>query len=269
MAALTSARSTKRQISSESPLISGMSIPVKASTKCIQGGIAVLNAGYVAPGTAALGLIAIGMFEDTADNSSGADGAINARVRRGTFKFANSAAGDAIAQANVGGPCYIVNDQTVALTDGNGTRSFAGAVIQVDSDGVWVEIGGVVVNAPGLQFPVGTVSIAVDLPSLANAQTIQTVLGFAGRIKSVSFVVSKPAITAAKAATLSAQIAATPCTGGAIALTSANCTPQGAEIAGSAVTALNTFTAAQAVGAVVSAVTTFVEGQGTLIIHLG
>lgn len=270
MAALTAARSTKRKISSESPMISGMAVPVKAATKCIQGGIAVLDTGVAAPGRTATGLVAIGIFEDTADNTSGATGAINARVRRGTFKFAAGGGADAIVQANVGAPCYIIDDQTVGLTDGNGTRSYAGAIAEIGPDGQpYVEIGAVIVNPPGLQFPVGTVSLGVDLASLINAQTIQSVLGFAGRIKSVSFVVAKPVTTGAKAATLTAQIGATPVTGGAIALTSANCTPQGAEVAGSAVTALNTFTAAQAVGAVVSGVTAFVEGQGTLIIHLG
>src|SRR4051812_38502688 len=134
MAALTGARSTKREMSSESPTLSGLSVPVKAATKCIQGGIAVLDAGVAAPGRTAVGLVAIGMFEDTADNTGGATGAINARVRRGAFKFQNSAAGDAIAQANVGVDVYIVDDQTVALTNGTNTRSRAGKAVQVDSD---------------------------------------------------------------------------------------------------------------------------------------
>jgi hypothetical protein len=106
---------------------------VKASTKCIQGGIAVANAGFAAPGTTAVGLVAFGVFEDTADNSSGAGGAINARVSRGCFKFGNSSAGDAIAQADVGKDVYIVDDQTVALTNGTNTRSRAGKVTEIDS----------------------------------------------------------------------------------------------------------------------------------------
>lgn len=268
MTALSAARSTVRQ--GIEAVISGLSVPAKASTKCIQGGIAVLSAGFAAPGTAALGLIALGIFEDTADNTSGADGAINARVRRGTFKLANSTAGDAIAQANVGGPCFIVDDQTVALTDALGTRSYAGSVIQVDSDGVWVELGAVL-EASGAQspYPVGTLVLPVDLASLINAQTIQTVLGYAGRIRAAQFIVSKPATTAAKAATLTRQIGATPVTGGAIALTSANCTPQGANVAAAAITALNTFTKTQAVGVVVSGVTTFIEGEGAVVLQLG
>lgn len=135
MTALAAARNTKERTGDV------LDFPVKASTQCYQGGLAVLNAGYAAPGTTATGLKAVGRFEAEADNSSGADGAIRARIKRGTFKFANSAAGDAIAQADVGADCYIVDDQTVAKTDGTATRSRAGIIVSVDSDGVWVQIG--------------------------------------------------------------------------------------------------------------------------------
>ena len=41
----------------------------------------------------------------------------------------------------VGATVFLVDDNTVALTNGGGTRSVAGVVWQVDSDGVWVELG--------------------------------------------------------------------------------------------------------------------------------
>ncbi|MCY1460857.1 hypothetical protein D9M71_784510 [compost metagenome] len=56
------------------------------------------------------------------------------------FAFANSAAGDEITRADIGATAYIVDDQTVAKTDGTSTRSVAGTIRDVDSDGVWVEI---------------------------------------------------------------------------------------------------------------------------------
>ena len=62
------------------------------------------------------------------------------RVRRGVFQFQNSSAGDLIALANLGADCYIVDDQTVALTNGTNTRSVAGKIRDVDAGGVWVEI---------------------------------------------------------------------------------------------------------------------------------
>jgi hypothetical protein len=61
-------------------------------------------------------------------------------IDSGTRPFANSTAGDLIANANAGATCYIVDDNTVALTDGTGTRSAAGKIIRVDSDGVWVAV---------------------------------------------------------------------------------------------------------------------------------
>lgn len=135
MAALSAERNTKERAGEV------LELPVKASTKCYQGGLAVIDAGYAAPGRTATGLIAVGRFEQTFDNSAGAAGAIKARVKQGSFKFANSSAGDLIAQANVGADCYIVDDQTVALTNGTSTRSRAGKIVAVDSDGVWVQLG--------------------------------------------------------------------------------------------------------------------------------
>ena len=48
-------------------------------------------------------------------------------------------AADAITLADIGKDCFIVDDQTVAKTDGAGTRSRAGRVFDVDADGVWVD----------------------------------------------------------------------------------------------------------------------------------
>jgi hypothetical protein len=188
MAALTSTRSTQRfGVNAVEP---SFNFPIKAATKCIQGGIAVIDAGYVCPGRTALGLIAAGVFDSTPpagiDNTGGAAGALTAPVRRGIFKFANSAAGDAIAQADVGAPCFIVDDQTVAKTDGINTRSFAGVIMQVDSDGVWVEIGADLFNTS--QYVRQVLAIHIDLPSLINAQVIEIVPGFAGRILGIAFI---------------------------------------------------------------------------------
>ena len=115
--------------------------PVKAGAVIHQGALVVLNGGYAAPGSTATGLIAIGRAEAEADNSAGANGDIQVEVRRGVFQFGNSASGDLIAQANAGADCYMVDDETVALTNGSNTRSRAGQIAAVDDDGVWVQIG--------------------------------------------------------------------------------------------------------------------------------
>ncbi|MFZ5774032.1 MAG: hypothetical protein ACOY3Z_00910 [Thermodesulfobacteriota bacterium] len=115
-------------------------MPVAASTKCYAGGMAVANAtGYAAPGSTAATLTYLGRFENTVDNTAGADGDKSVNVRRGrAFKWKNSGT-DPVTQASFGKACYIVDDETVAATNGTNTRSAAGIVIGVESDGVWVQ----------------------------------------------------------------------------------------------------------------------------------
>lgn len=85
-------------------------------------------------------LTALGKAEEQVDNSLGANGALSIRVSRGVFLFANTGA-DAVTRAEIGKSCYVVNDYSVAKTNGTNTRSVAGKVIDVTSKGVWVEIG--------------------------------------------------------------------------------------------------------------------------------
>ncbi len=137
--ALSAARNTLQK--GDQAINSVETYPVAATKKIYQGALVVLNAtGFAEPATAATAKKAVGRAEALADNTTGADGAISIVVRSGTFKYLNSAAGDAIAKTEVGKPCFAVDDQTVAKTDGTGTRSVAGIVEQVDTDGVWVEV---------------------------------------------------------------------------------------------------------------------------------
>jgi hypothetical protein len=104
-------------------------LAVAASTMCYAGTIAVMNAsGYAAPASTATGLIALGVFTRQVDNTSGADGDEVVEIERGFFRFANSAGADEITATDIGSRCYLVDDQTVALTDGTSTRSVAGII---------------------------------------------------------------------------------------------------------------------------------------------
>lgn len=114
--------------------------PVAAATIIHQGGLTVLNAGNAAPGSVALGLVPVGRAEERIDNSAGAAGAVTVKVKKGVFRFNNSAAADEIVLSDVGADCFIVDDQTVAKTNGTNTRSVAGKVVDLDAQGVWVEI---------------------------------------------------------------------------------------------------------------------------------
>ncbi len=135
MGALTADRNTAERTGD---LISA---GVTAAKECLAGGIAVLRLENIKPGVTGTGLICVGRFEEYVDNAAGLAGAVNATAKRGVFRFANSAAADEIAAAQIGDTCYIVDDQTVAKTDGTGTRSVAGIVADVDSAGVWVRMG--------------------------------------------------------------------------------------------------------------------------------
>lgn len=117
-----------------------ISLPVAASKKIYAGALVARDgSGNATPGATATTLKGVGRAEAQADNSNGSAGAISVDVRKGIFRFGNSSALDEITKANIGSDCYIVDDQTVAKTDGTGTRSVAGKVFDVDSGGVWVK----------------------------------------------------------------------------------------------------------------------------------
>jgi len=137
MSALTTERNTIRQGDAYACL---PSYGAKAAAKCYKGALIALNSGYAAPGATATGRVAVGVCLETTDNTSGADGALLVPIRSGIFKFANHGA-DLVVTADHGKTCYIVDDQTVAKTDGAATRSAAGKVVLVESDGVWILIG--------------------------------------------------------------------------------------------------------------------------------
>lgn len=144
MTALAAARNTVQMGSGV--MVECLSVPVAASTKIYQGALVGLDsAGRAVAGTSnATARSILGRARALADNSSGAAAAISVEVERGCFKFANSATTDALTSVDVGQPCYVVDDQTVARTPGTGTapRMVAGMVMGVDTDGVWVQLIG-------------------------------------------------------------------------------------------------------------------------------
>lgn len=116
--------------------------PVDAGKKIFAGALVAIDTAdnLAKPGVTATTLNAVGVAQALVDNTLGADGAVKVKVRRGCFQFKNSAAADLIDLGDVGLACYIVDDQTVAKTNGTATRSVAGTVRDVDADGVWVQI---------------------------------------------------------------------------------------------------------------------------------
>lgn len=136
MAALTAPRDTNEIANGARAIV----LPVKGATTIFQGSIVAIDAnGFAVPGKKAASLKAAGRAEETVENKGG-DGELVIRVTRGVFVFENTTtAANKLTAADVLGPCYIEDDQTVTkLATG---ASVAGLVIRVDDEGVAVEMG--------------------------------------------------------------------------------------------------------------------------------
>lgn len=131
MTALSAARNTPERTGPT------RAYPLAASTTVYQGGLGVLDGGYLKPGRTATGLVAVGRIERTATAVAAGDEQVD--VRPGVFPWSNSTSADLIEQDDAGKLAYIVDDQTVALTSASNTRSVAGRIVAVDDTGVWVD----------------------------------------------------------------------------------------------------------------------------------
>lgn len=155
MTATTTERNTKKLGSSSEPEV--LSLPVAAATSILKGTIVCDNgSGYATPGVTSTTLIVVGIADESVDNSGGAAGALSVPVRRGCFRLENSSAGDAIAIAERFDECWLVDNQTVAKTNGGATRVRAGIIFDVDAYGVWVLCGA------ALFYDLATLSAAVS-----------------------------------------------------------------------------------------------------------
>lgn len=117
-----------------------VSAPVGASKEIFSGGFVCVGAdGYLVPGADTAGLIFHGVAREHIDNSSGADGDLNCRVRRrGLIK---ALMGTAITIANVGDNVFLVDDQTVDLTAQTTNDIFCGIIAgYIDTTHAWIDI---------------------------------------------------------------------------------------------------------------------------------
>lgn len=82
-------------------------------------------------------LVVVGVSQEAVDNTGGLAGAVTVTVRRGAFVLDNSSTA-AVTQAGAFKDCYLEDSSTVT-SDATKT-SVVGKVLQVDPDGVVVEI---------------------------------------------------------------------------------------------------------------------------------
>ncbi|KJR98784.1 MAG: hypothetical protein VR65_19990 [Desulfobulbaceae bacterium BRH_c16a] len=140
-----------------------LSLLVAAST-AVEGGkmVGVNSSGYTVEAADAASIRVFGVSDQNVDNSAGADGAKRVQVYSGgMFKLKNSAS-NAVDQADAGQLCFVEDDETVA--DAPGTKGIvAGRVVEVVSDGVWVQI------------PAGMPQVAAQADSVAaDVATLKT-----------------------------------------------------------------------------------------------
>ena len=151
MAALTKENPITRYGSelNDSPLALG----VAANTVIYQGALVVLVGGFASNAVVGVNLPVLGVAKSTYDNRTGANriypglaagdgtaGNIIGEFLKGTFVFANNP-GELIVAADIESLAWILDNQTVAKTNGGSTRSAAGKIRAVTPDGVAVLIG--------------------------------------------------------------------------------------------------------------------------------
>ncbi|MBI1214545.1 MAG: hypothetical protein GC185_01845 [Alphaproteobacteria bacterium] len=114
--------------------------PVASGKKIYTGAlVAMSSTGYITPGATATTLKGVGVAQEQVDNTDGADGDVTVRVDRRPYWISNSDT-DPVGLEDIKADCYIVDDQTVAKTNGTNTRSVAGKIMNVDANlGVLVD----------------------------------------------------------------------------------------------------------------------------------
>ncbi|MED5536478.1 MAG: hypothetical protein VX661_01395 [Pseudomonadota bacterium] len=125
--------------------------PVAANAVIHAGALVVLASGWAAPGRTGVGadnaakaadaatLQVVGVAEEGVQGGP-ANGDSIVKTRAGCFLFDNLST-DAVTRADIGKPCFVVDDETVARTSPNNTRARAGIVDDLEDAGVWVRIG--------------------------------------------------------------------------------------------------------------------------------
>ena len=137
MAALTNDRDTHKRIGAM------YQDPVSGGARIFAGAMVVLDAsGNAKPAHVATGLTPRGMALKEVDNRLGAAGDMVVDIESGIFALKTDAS---ISRTDIGHKAYFLDDQTVAATDGSGTRSEAGIIKDVEGAGydaiAWVQVG--------------------------------------------------------------------------------------------------------------------------------
>ncbi len=136
MAALTKDKNVNSKETGRS-----IAVQVAASTQIFAGAMVSANAtGFAIPAADTAGTVVMGIAEEAGDNSSGADGDIEIRIRKGTFELLTL--GTVVDQADVGRAVFVSDDQNVEKTGGVANNIKAGLLDSLDTEtgNPWVRI---------------------------------------------------------------------------------------------------------------------------------
>ncbi|HEU4409313.1 MAG TPA: hypothetical protein VFS43_28905 [Polyangiaceae bacterium] len=133
MAALTAPRSPSRR---GDVAYAHKGVPMAASTTIFRGGMVdkAASGGMFKPAATNTTDKCQGVALETKTNGAVA-GATSIQIATGVHNMNNSSAGDQITAADIGNDCFVVDDNTVARTNGGSTRHVAGKVWDVAPDG--------------------------------------------------------------------------------------------------------------------------------------
>ena len=147
------------------------SFPVAASTKLYKGGAVCLDASgnAIAP-TATTGQRTVGIALEDCDNSSGLAAALSIKVQAGCYRFDNYGSG--LTKADIGSLVSWHNDVSVVAY--SGSLSVAGIMRDIDSDGVWVELGYFAAASASYLLAASNLGDVVSAPAAATALGLGT-----------------------------------------------------------------------------------------------
>lgn len=121
-------------------------LPVLGGVHIYQGALICIEkgTGLAKPATVDTDLVALGVAEYEVDATALASGASFVHVKPGRWSgFTSATAGDAITASDIGNVVYMVDDNTLAKTDGSGARSAAGVFLGLDDRGKLIlSVGG-------------------------------------------------------------------------------------------------------------------------------
>lgn len=87
-------------------------------------------------------------------NASTVAAAVTVDIAVGTFFLASGSGSDQLAQSNVGSQVYVINETTVGLTSGGGTRPVAGVLAYIETAGLYQALGNYAIKMGS--FPVAS-----------------------------------------------------------------------------------------------------------------